>query len=132
VEFIADSGLFLLKTLTFVIAAIIVIALATSAKRGGSDSGGDISITSLNEELDAHKAQLEEAVTDADTLKQQRKQAKKAEEKARKLAKKAAKGKNKKNADESEEGDAAGRVYVLDFDGDMQAKAAASGGNKLP
>ena len=64
-EFLADYGSFLLKVATLVVAILIVtgglIALA-SRNRGGS-SDGHLKVRKLNDELDDHKEQLEDAVS---------------------------------------------------------------------
>lgn len=113
-EFIADYGSFLLKTVTLVIAVLILfgglIALGSRNKSNGRE--GDLKIRKLNEELEDHKDQIDEAVLSDAVLKQRDKDRKKEEKAKAKAEKKAASG---DKADDTK------RVFVLDFDGDIKA-----------
>lgn len=117
-EFFAEYGLFLAETITLVVAIVLVIAvIAQTASRGRSDSGGHIEVKHLNEELEGMGETLKQGIFDKALLKKQRKEQKKkdkAEAKAR--AKKI-------KAGEDIEKDHKKRVFVLDFDGDIQASA---------
>jgi len=114
VEFIADYGSFLLKTVTLVIAVLILfgglIALGSRNKSSGRE--GDLKIRKLNEELEDHKDQIDEAVLSDAVLKQRDKDRKKEDKAKAKAEKKAASG---DKADDTK------RVFVLDFDGDIKA-----------
>lgn len=113
-EFIADYGSFLLKTVTLVIAVLILfgglIALGSRNKSSGRE--GDLKIRKLNEELEDHKDQIDEAVLSDAVLKQRDKDRKKEDKAKAKAEKKAASG---DKADDTK------RVFVLDFDGDIKA-----------
>lgn len=113
-EFIADYGSFLLKTVTLVIAVLILfgglIALGSRNKSSGRE--GDLKIRKLNEELEDHKDQIDEAVLSDAVLKQRNKDRKKEDKAKAKAEKKAASG---DKADDTK------RVFVLDFDGDIKA-----------
>ncbi len=103
-EFLSEYGLFLAKTATFVVAVIFVLGIATQMRRQESSAEGNLKITKLNDQLNAHRHSLAAAVLDKKTLKQKQKLWKKSEK-------------------EKEGGsDASTNVYVLDFKGDIQAK----------
>ena len=83
-EFIADYGSFLLKTVTLVVAILVVvggmIALGSRQKKSGSE--GELKIHKLNEQLEDYKEQLESEINTEATLKHLEKERKK-EEKAK-------------------------------------------------
>jgi serine protease SohB len=116
VEFIADYGSFLLKTVTLVVAILVVaggmIALGSRQKKSGSE--GELKIRKLNEQLEDYKEQLENEINTEATLKQLEKDRKKEDKAKQKAEKKAASA----GADASKE---TKRVYVIDFDGDIKA-----------
>nr|WP_305087634.1 protease SohB [Pseudomonas kuykendallii] len=102
----ADYASFLAKTLTVVLAILVVLlTIAALRGRGRNRSSGQLNVHKLNDFYKGLRDRLEQSVIDKDRLKSQRK----AEAKAEKLAKKAAEPKP--------------RVYVLDFDGDIKASA---------
>lgn len=113
-EFLAEYGAFLAKTLTMVIAILVVvggiIAMGAKGKKSGS---GKINVKHLNKELTKMTEELKEVVLDKEHLKSE----KKAEAKKAKEDKKAAKG-NKDAEPEFKK-----RLYVLNFDGDIKASA---------
>jgi serine protease SohB len=114
-EFLAQYGLFLAKTVTLVVAIMVVVAFVVAAgmKKNRGDKG-QIKVVCLNDEIadmaDALKAHLldEKAIKDEN---KQRKKNEKAEQKAKKQA---------------PEGERKQRIFVLDFDGDIKASAAES------
>ena len=114
-EFIAQYGLFLAKLLTFAIVAVVgfVVASALSG-RGRSTPDGHLEVCKLNERYRGFHDGLVQSVLDGEAFKQWRKQEKKTHKAERKQ--------QKANARQpaSEEG---GRVYVLDFLGDLRATA---------
>jgi serine protease SohB len=104
-EFLYDYGLFLAKTLTAVVALAVIIGLIVSAGlRNQNPDKNRLVITPLNERFDDMKTALQNAVLDDKALKS-----------LAKTEKKAQKDKSKMPPDERK------RVYVLTFDGDMQA-----------
>jgi serine protease SohB len=106
VEFLADYASFLAKTLTVVLAILVVLlTIAALRGRGRNRGSGQLNVHKLNDFYKGLRERLEQSVLDKDRLKSQRK----ADAKAEKLAKKAAEPKP--------------RVYVLDFDGDIKASA---------
>jgi len=129
-EFFYEYGLFFLKTLTFVIAVIVILmAIVSVAMRNrdlsGASSKGHIEIKKYNERLDDLEESLSFSLLSPELRKQAEKD-KKAEDKAdRKAAKKAAK-KAKKQRGQGETiipEKSKPRLYVMDFDGDIRASA---------
>jgi len=112
VEFLAEYGLFLAKTVTIVIAIIIIMAtaVANTMKQRGEDKGSII-ITHLNKEINDLKDEIFKAVEDEHTLKKVHKEEKK----------KAKKEKKEKKKSLGKEDDAKKRIFVLNFDGDPKA-----------
>jgi serine protease SohB len=119
-EFLSDYGLFLAKTLTLVIAVLVVLALVLNASRHKAEGKekGIIHVLKLNEELEHMKDDIRHEVLDEDVLKAEAK-AKRKTEKAERKAKRQA----LKTAPEGTEEAPPGRkrIYVLDFDGDTRA-----------
>lgn len=112
VEFLAEYGLFLAKTVTIVIATIIIMAtaVANTMKQRVEDKGSII-ITHLNKQINDLKDEIVKAVEDEHTLKKVHKEEKK----------KAKKEKKAKRKSLGKEGDAKKRIFVLNFDGDPKA-----------
>ena len=117
-EIFAEYGLFVAKTITFVVAFGVIIALiAAAAQRRRRDPEGEIKVSSLNEHFEDMQHALEDAVFDEYKLKQivkEQKKRDKAEAKAQKAA-------AKKSIEDDPERK---RIYVLDFDGDIHASDA--------
>lgn len=139
-EFLSEYGLFLAKTITFVVAIFAVLSLITSfAMRNKKHDKGHLEVTRLNEKFEQTRDMLRDAMLDEETYKLQAKaekkrlKAEKAEKK--KAAKLAIKEADKKDAEKktsdntesvAENIDGAGeghkkRVFVLDFHGDIKA-----------
>ena len=113
-EFLTEYAGFLLKTLTIVIAIVVVLAMIANGKK--KSRPGDLVVTKLNEGYDAMKDELDHQLLD----KKAAKAAAKAKKKQAKLDKKAAK------STKLEEPQTKKRVFVIDFDGDIKASAVAS------
>ena len=129
-EFFFDYGLFALKTLTIVVAILIIIAAAVAAgMRTRKTPEGHIEVTKINDDIDALRDALCETVVDPELYKLEAKQRQKAEKAQRKAdlktfkkaaGKKASKAKNGQN--DNDAGPARkSRLYLLDFEGDMKA-----------
>ena len=105
--------MFLAKVATLVVAILFIlggIAAAASRNRGKGDQDGELKVRHLNDEFDDLKESLEaEIIPEA-----QRKKADKAKRKQEKLE-----AKQKKKA--GTEDKILPRLFVLDFDGDVQA-----------
>ncbi len=77
-EFLTNYGLFLAKTITFLIAVFVVITLVVSASsRGKSADKGHIHVSKLNEKYKAMREALQSAIFDDEQQKQQEKDEKK-------------------------------------------------------
>jgi len=122
-EFLTEYGLFLAKTVTFVVAIFIIISLIVSASsRGKKSEKGQIHISKLNEKFKLMREALQHAVLDEDHLKQFEKDEKKRLKTEKAEQKKAAKEQHKKDH-KSEDENHKKRVFVLDFHGDVKASA---------
>ena len=105
-EFFAEYGLFLLKTLTIVIAIIAVMAAGATAQRKASHEGLEV------ENLNKKYRGLADALRKAVSSKHERKRAAKARKKEEKAEGKEPSGKP--------------RSFVVDFKGDLKASAVSS------
>jgi len=115
VEFLSEYGLFLLKAATVVVAILIVIGgLIAIGSRNKRALEGELNIKKINDELEDHKEQLEDSVLTKDVIKAKEKEKKKEE-------KEKAKAEKKRLKDGIASTEKTRRVYVLDFDGDIQA-----------
>lgn len=113
-EFLIEYAGFLLKLVT--VALIIVLTFAGIFASKSKEKPGGLKITKLNDSYDAAKEQLENELLDKKQLKQQQKEKKKQD----KLAAKADKKSKKQDVSVV---DAKKRLFVIDFDGDIQASA---------
>ncbi|MDF2445587.1 MAG: sohB [Moraxellaceae bacterium] len=110
-DLLLQYGLFLAKTVTVVIALlIIIVAIGNMGGRRRSQDEGDIEVTHVNERLRDYADALRGAVLDKQALKAWLKSEKQTSKKEQK---------EKKARAESEES----RVYVLTFHGDIRASA---------
>jgi len=101
--FLSEYGLFLAKTLTFLIAALVLIGALFATARKNKQDDGTLVITAVNERIDEIRHSLQN-----ETLpKQQFKKWLKAEKKATK---------EQKNQDSPLK-----RLFVIDFEGDIRA-----------
>jgi len=105
VEFFAEYASFLAKTVTLLMAILVLLATAAALRSKGRSKGGHLDVHKLNDFYKELRERLEQSVLDKDHLKALHKQ----ETKAAKQAKKAGIQKQ--------------RVFVLDFDGDIRASA---------
>lgn len=116
-EFLTEFGLFIAKTVTLVVALMVIISVIMSAaQKDKDDHGGDgeLRVRKLNEKY----RKLRESLQARLRSDSERKAFEKARKKAEKAKEKAAKAKRKSG--DAEE-DAKPKVYVLDFDGDIKA-----------
>lgn len=108
-EFLFEYGLFLAKSLTFVVLIGLLLGLMSSlAMRQKSDDEGHIEVKALNEQYKHWQDSLKHEMLSEDALKDLKKQEKKE--------------KKKKPKDEESKP----RVFVLDFDGDIKASDVES------
>ncbi len=112
-EFVSDYGLFLAKSITLVIAILLVAANLFSLTRNARGQGGDrLQVRNINERLRELAEALNNEMLDEGERKKLAKE-RKADDKAKKKAR--AKGVAPR-----------ARVFVLDFEGDLQAHAVSS------
>lgn len=119
-EFLADYGLFFLKTLTVLITAIIgmVAIIAVSARGKISQPEGSIDIKKVNDIFDDYQETLEANLLDTEALKDLRKEQKKIEKAKAKSLKKSKKDKTPIAPRP--------RAFIIKFDGDVKASAVDS------
>jgi len=125
-EYLIEYGLFLAKTITLVVALILIIgAIASSSQKqikGGKK--GSIKVNRLNEHLDEMRNALRRSVLDKSAMKllsKQEKKARKEEDKAKK-----AQAKQQSSNEDDTEVERKPRVYVLNFKGNIPADAVDS------
>ena len=107
-EFLAEYASFLAKTVTVVV-AILVVLLTLAALRGrGRKTAGQLQVSKMNEFYKGLRDKLEQSLLSKDQLKSLRKQQAKVDKKL------------KKQPEEKP------RVFVLDFEGDIKASATES------
>ncbi len=127
-EFLSEYGLFLLKAATIVVAIILVFGFIISAgQKQRSVNKGEIKITNLGEEIKDHKQAIQSEVLSKAELKallKQEKDQQKKEQKADKKKVKAEKTTDKTGEKSPEE--VKKRLYVIDFDGDVEASGVES------
>ncbi|MFK7731896.1 MAG: protease SohB [Pseudomonadales bacterium] len=130
-ELFAEYGLFLAKVVTIAVAIMFVIATAASAaQRGKPSQDGHIEVRNLNSRYNDMRDTLRHAILSEPEFKAEEKRREKAQKKKLKEEKKALKNAEKKVGDAVETDDALPangstkkRVFVLSFNGDMQASA---------
>lgn len=138
-EFLTEYGLFLAKTVTFVIAIGVIAGLIMSmGQRNKKSDRGHIEVSKLNEKFEHMRDVLKDATLDPEQLKVELKAEKKRLKEERSEQKKAAKlsaaaktsVKEKQNSPsvldtEADESKPAGkkRIFVMDFHGDIKASA---------
>ncbi|MES3006365.1 MAG: protease SohB [Pseudomonadota bacterium] len=125
-EYFIEYCLFLAKVATLVIAIIVVIgALIAISSRGrrGAGGKGSINVVRMNDELDDMRDAMKKAIYDKDTFKHEQKLEKKKhkeEERERKNLRKSV------QSDTEIDQPTKKRVYVIDFNGDIQASEVES------
>jgi serine protease SohB len=106
-EFLFEYGLFLAKTVTFMVAVVFIVGVAAAASKKARESGGLV-VTSLNDRYRSMIDTLRDAVLPKKALKAFAK-TRKAELKAKEKS-----------------GEQRPRVFVIDFHGDIKATGVAS------
>lgn len=118
-EFLYEYGLFLAKAITFVIAVIaIIIAIASSAMKQGGKKG-ELEIVDLSEQYLEVEEDIIHHLLSKEEMKDKEKQEKK-------LAKEKAKNDKKSNKNGNEEKESVPRLFVVDFNGSIDAKEVGS------
>ncbi|MEG5263334.1 protease SohB [Pseudomonas sp. JDS28PS106] len=112
-DFIADYAIFLAKTVTLVVAIVVVLVTVASLRgKGRRRTGGQLQVTRLNDFYKGLRERLEQSLLDKARLKALRKEQGKAQKQEKAAKQSVAEGKP--------------RVYVLDFNGDIKASATES------
>lgn len=119
-EFLYDYGLFLAKTVTFVLAVIAIIVAIAGAAIKQQHKKGELDITDLSEQFEETEEDIIHALLTKDELKEK-------EKKDKKLAKEKAKAQKlaAKTSDSSEQ-PSKSHVFVIDFNGSIDAKEVSS------
>ncbi|MCV6606160.1 MAG: protease SohB [Porticoccaceae bacterium] len=116
-EFLMEYGLFLAKAITFVVVVAVIAGIVTSlGQRHRKGDKGHIEVLPLNEFNEQMHSAVKEAVLDSEQHKAECKKQKQADKDKQKKRKQA----QKKGEQESRK-----RVFVLTFDGDIQASAVS-------
>ncbi|OOW00583.1 protease SohB [Pseudomonas sp. MF4836] len=111
-DFIAEYASFLAKTVTLVVAILVVLITAAALRsKGRRKSAGQLQVSKLNDFYKGLRERLEQSLLDKDQLKALRKSQGKIEKSQKKLKK---------------QPEAKSRVFVLDFNGDIKASATES------
>lgn len=121
-EFLFDYGLFLAKVATFVIAIVALLVIVKSVN-GKGQAKGELDVTDLTEQYKDTTKQLEAHLHDEAILKAQRKAEKKQEKEKQKQHDKAIKQAVKAGSLETKREP---HLFVLDFNGSIDAKEVAS------
>ena len=134
-EFLSEYGLFLAKTITFVIAIIIVITVIIGASvKGNRRREENIEIEKINEKYDEYEESIKLAIADPELAKQEQKEKKVKDKAERKASKEQAKKRAKQHKelvktnkdvsiDSVDESSEKKRVFFTQFDGDIKASA---------
>ncbi|MGF1762740.1 protease SohB [Aliivibrio kagoshimensis] len=123
-EFLFDYGLFLAKVATVVIAIVAVLVLAKLANGKGGAAKGELEVTDLSVQYKETVSQFETHLFDESLLKAKHKSEKKAAKEKEKANQKALKKSLK--AGNKIETKREPRLFVLDFNGSIDAKEVAS------
>ena len=107
-EFLAEYASFLAKTVTLVVAILVVLVTLAALRGRGRKTAGQLQVSKMNEFYKGLRDKLEQSLLSKDQLKSLRKQQAKADKKL------------KKQPEEKP------RVFVLDFEGDIKASATES------
>lgn len=107
-EFLAEYASFLAKTVTLVVAILVVLVTLAALRGRGRKTAGQLQVSKMNEFYKGLRDKLEQSLLSKDQLKSLRKQQAKVDKK------------QKKQPQEKP------RVFVLDFEGDIKASATES------
>jgi serine protease SohB len=117
-EFLYEYGLFLAKAVTLVITVAVIVIVITSSAMKPAGKKGELELTDLSEEFSDVEEDITHYLLTKDELKEKHK-------KEKKEAKEKAKA-DKKSASENEEKKVEPRIFVLDFNGSVDAREVSS------
>ena len=116
-DFLFEYGLFLAEVVTILVAILVLVDVVVGlSQRSRQDDSGHIEVKSVNDSLDNLTSNIKHLVLNPEARKQQGKDDKKRHKEEQKEQKKIAK----------EGGEGKGRVFVVDFVGDVQASAVSA------
>ncbi|MBU2869377.1 protease SohB [Colwellia sp. E2M01] len=118
-EFLYEYGLFLAKTVTFVLAVIAIIVAIAGAAMKKQQKKGELDITDLSEQFTDTEEDLIHALLNESELKEKEKADKKKAKEQAKADKKSAKSGAETEPKKS-------HVFVVDFNGSIDAKEVSS------
>lgn len=118
-EFLYEYGLFLAKTVTFVLAVVAIIITIAGAAIKQQHKKGELDITDLSEQFEETEQDIIHALLSKEELKEK-------EKKEKKLAKEKAKADKKSTKSSDEKEPEKSHVFVLDFNGSIDAKEVSS------
>ena len=119
-EFLYEYGLFLAKTVTFVVAVIAIVAVATASAIKHKHKKGELEITDLSEQFEEVEQEIIHALLNKEELKEKEKQDKKLAKAQAKEEKALAQKKQGSTSDDDIERQS--KVFVIDFKGSIDAK----------
>lgn len=123
-EVLAEYGLFVAKVVTVALAiAFVVGSFFSASSRPRDPATGKVKVTKLNETYQDMRDSLRASIVPEAVFKLEQKKREKEDKQRDKQEKKAAK---KASADTDKQADRKPNIFVLDFDGDMQASAVAN------
>ena len=128
-EFLNEYGIFLAKTLTFVLALLFIVVSIISLTAKQKKNNGRLEITNLSEQFKDVEDELQLHLVSEDEAKLIEKEQHKAEKKKHKAELKALKKAHKEKANDNVEAKKANvepRLFVLDFTAGIDAKEVAS------
>jgi serine protease SohB len=114
-EFLYEYGLFLAKTITFVVAVIAIIAAIASSAIKPKHKKGELEVTDISEQFEEIEDEINHHLLTKEQLKTKEKQAKQAAKEKEKQLKKSG---NKEVQDS--------KLFVIDFKGSIDAKEVNS------
>jgi serine protease SohB len=122
-EFLYDYGLFLAKTVTFVLAVIAIIIAIAGAAIKQQHKKGELEITDLSEQFEETEEDVIQALLSKEEFKEKEKKDKKLAKEKAKAEKKAAKS---SDGSTSSQDPSKSHVFVVDFNGSIDAKEVSS------
>ena len=123
-EFLYEYGLFLAKTVTFVIAVMAVVVVIAASAIKQKHKKGELEITDLSEHFEDVEQDVIHALLNKEELKQKEKSDKKLAKEQAKAEKLLAK--KQTDSDKKDEQETKSRVFVVDFKGSIDAKEVSS------
>ena len=123
-EFITEYGLFLAKTITLLIAVVVVIVIAVGmGQKNRHTERGHIEMRNINESIESVTQSLKQMILNPEAWKVAQKEEKKKQKRDAKAQKKEAHKKDDTTAVDPDKPDTKTRVFIVDFEGDVQASA---------